>query len=161
MSESIPINPEMSKPIPMEPGLSETFSAHLQPRTWLIRATILAASLGLIHVLATPLYFDQWLGYGVFFILVAVLQVMYSMALAVGEPNRALLWAGIAGNVLLMALWAVTRTVGIPFFGPMAGEVLPVGLLDAVAQTLTIVLIVHLAVLLRQFDQLGGRPLIE
>ena len=27
------------------------------------------------------LYFDEWLGYGVFFLTVAVLQVMFSMAL--------------------------------------------------------------------------------
>jgi hypothetical protein len=96
-----------------------------------------------------------------FFFTVAVLQVMYLMALAAGEPNRALLWVGIAGNALMIALWVVTRTVGIPVLGPMAGEVLPVGLLDSVAQILAFVLIVHLAVLLQQFDRLGGRPLVE
>jgi hypothetical protein len=117
-------------------------------------------SLGVIHMLATPLYFEQWLGYGVFFVTTAVLQVMYSMALAVGQPNRTLLWVGIVGNALVIALWAVTRTIGIPF-GPMAGEVLPMGLLDGIAQILGTTQIVHLAVLLRQFDRLGGRPLVE
>jgi hypothetical protein len=140
--------------------MSEMFSAHLKPRSWLIRATVLAVSLGVIHMLATPLYFEQWLGYGVFFVTTAVLQVMYSMTLAVGRPNRTLLWLGIAGNTLVIAMWAVTRTLGIPF-GPMAGEVLSVGLLDGVAQILGATQIVHLAVLLRQFDQLGGRPLVE
>jgi hypothetical protein len=140
--------------------MSETFNVHLKPRSWLIRATVLAVSLGLLHILATPLYFEQWLGYGAFFVATAVLQVMYSMALAVGQPNRTLLWVGIAGNALVIALWAVTRTFGIPF-GPMAGEVLPVGALDGVAQILGATQIVHLAVLLRQFDQLGGRPLVE
>jgi hypothetical protein len=114
----------------------------------------------MIHILATPLYFDQWLGYGVFFIAVAVLQVMYSMALAVGQPNRTLLWVGITGNAAVIAMWLLTRLYGIPF-GPMAGEVLPIGLLDAAAQTLAAIQIVHLAVLLRVFDGLGGRPLVE
>jgi hypothetical protein len=114
----------------------------------------------MIHILATPLYFDQWLGYGVFFIAVAVLQVMHSMALAVGQPNRTLLWVGIAGNAAVIVMWLLTRTYGIPF-GPMAGEVLPIGLLDAAAQTLAAIQIVHLAVLLRVFDGLGGRPLVE
>jgi hypothetical protein len=141
--------------------MTEKLSVHVKPRSWLIRATVLAVSLGLIHMLATPLYFEQWLGYGVFFFIAAVLQVAYSMALGVAPPNRTLLWLGIAGNALLIALWAVTRTVGIPFFGPMAGEVLPVGLLDGVAQILAATQIVHLAVLLQQFDQLGGRPLVE
>lgn len=141
--------------------MTEMLSVHLKPRSWLVRAVVLAVSLGLIHMLATPLYFSQWLGYGVFFFATAVLQVMYSMALAVGRPNRTLLWLGIAGNACVLALWAVTRTVGIPFFGPLAGEVLPVGLLDGVAQILEAIQIAHLAVLLHQFDRLGGRPLVE
>ena len=140
--------------------MTEIFGAHLKPRSWLIRATVLSASLGLIHFLATPLYFDQWLGYGVFFFTVAVLQVFYSMALAASQPNRILLWVGIAGNALVIGLWASTRFVGVPF-GPMAGKVLPIGWLDGLAQILTVTLILHLAVLLGQFDQLGQRALIE
>jgi hypothetical protein len=138
----------------------EIIGVHLKPRAWLVRATVLAISLGLMHILATPLYFEQWLGYGVFFFTAAVLQVMYSMALAVSPPSRPLLWLGIAGNAATIALWAFTRTVGVPF-GPMAGEVLPLGLLDGLAQILVISQIVHLTVLLRLFERLGGRPLIE
>lgn len=141
--------------------MNDMFNVQFKPRSWLIRATVLAGSLGIIHMLATPLYFDQWLGYGVFFITVAVLQVMYSMTLAVNPPHRVFLWLGIIGNGLIVALWVVTRTVGIPFFGPMAGEVLPIGLLDGLAQILEVTQIVHLAVLLHRFDQLGGRPLVE
>jgi hypothetical protein len=141
--------------------MEEKRNVHFKPRSWLVRAVALAASLGLVHFLATPLYFGQWLGYGVFFFTVAVLQVMYSMALAVSPPNRALLWLGIVGNSLVVVTWAITRTIGIPFFGPMAGVVLPLGLLDGLAQLLAIVQIVHLAVLLREFDQLEGRPLVE
>ncbi len=141
--------------------MEEKRNVHFKPRTWLVRAVVLAVSLGLVHFLATPLYFEQWLGYGVFFFTVAVLQIMYSMALAVGPPSRALLWLGIAGNSLVVVTWAITRTLGIPFFGPMAGVVLPVGLLDALAQLLAVVQIMHLAVLLREFDALGGRPLVE
>jgi hypothetical protein len=113
-----------------------------------------------IHFLATPLYFEQWLGYGVFFFTAAVLQVMYSMALAVNPPNRALLWLGIAGNAVVITLWVVTRTLGIPI-GPMAGEVLPLGLLDGLAQVLGVAQIAHLAVLLFAFDRLAERPLVE
>lgn len=139
----------------------EMLNVHFRPRSWLIRATVLSVSLGLIHVLATPLYFEQWLGYGVFFLTAAVLQVMYSMALAVSPPSRALFWAGIVGNGFIIIVWAITRTLGVPLIGPMAGEVLPVGLLDALAQLLEATLIIHLVVLLHQFDQLGGRALVE
>jgi len=140
--------------------MSEVFSVQFKPRSWLVRATVLAGSLGIIHLLATPLYFGQWLGYGMVFVAIAVLQVMYSMVLAVNPPNRIYLWAGIAGNALIVAVWLVTRTVGVPM-GPMAGEVLPIGFLDGLAQALEVAQIAHLAVLLHQFDQLGGRPLVE
>lgn len=144
----------------MERSEDEVLGVHLKPRAWLVRATVLAVSLGLMHILATPLYFEQWLGYGVFFFTAAVLQVMYSMALAVGRPSRALLWSGIGGNAAIFAMWVLTRTVGVPI-GPMAGEVLPLGLLDGLAQILVVTEIVHLALLLRLFDRLGGRPLVE
>lgn len=140
--------------------MSEMFGAQIRPRSWLVRATVLAGSVGLIHILATPLYVGQWLGYGMVFVGVAVLQVIYSMVLAVNPPRRTFLWLGIAGNALIIAVWAFTRTVGIPL-GPMAGEVLPVELLDGLAVVLEVVQIVHLAVLLHQFDRLAGRPLVE
>lgn len=146
--------------VPVESNVDEMVGVHLKPRAWLVRATILAVLLGLMHVLATPLYFEQWLGYGVFFFTAAVLQVMHSMALAVSPPSRVLLWLGIAGNGAILILWVLTRSIGVPF-GPMAGEILPLGLLDGLAQILVVAQIVHLAVLLRTFDRLGGRPLIE
>jgi hypothetical protein len=138
----------------------ENLNVHLKPRTWLIRAIVISVALALVHMLATPLYFDQWLGYGAFFVAAAVLQVMFSMALTVNTPNRALLWVGLVGNVLVVLLWIITRTFGIPL-GPMAGEVLPLGWLDGIAQVLELVQVVHLFVLLRQFDVLGDRPLVE
>jgi hypothetical protein len=141
--------------------MTDVFSVHFRPRTWLIRATILAVSLSLLHMLATPLYFEAWLGYGVFFFTVALAEVAHSMALAVIPPNRSVLWLGIAGNALIFILWVITRTVGIPLFGSMAGEVLPVGFLDGLTQVLIIVQIVHLAVLLATFDELGNRALVE
>ncbi len=32
-------------------------------------------------------------------------------------------WAGVIGNSLIAGLYFVTRTVGVPLFGPEAGEV--------------------------------------
>lgn len=140
--------------------MNDLFSVQFKPRSWLVRATVLAGSLGIIHILATPLYFDQWLGYGIVFVAIAVLQVMYSMVLAVNPPRRIYLWAGILGNILIVAVWLLTRTVGVPL-GPMAGEVLPIEFLDGLAQILEVVQIVHLAVLLSRFDALGEGPLIQ
>ena len=82
------------------------------------------------------------------------------MALAVSLPSRALLWLGIAGNGGIIALWAMTRTIGVPF-GPMPGYILPLGLLDGLAMTLEVVQLAHLAVLLFLSDDLGGHPLVD
>ena len=94
------------------------------------------------------------------FVIAAVLQVMFSMTLVVSSPSRALLWVGVIGNGLVMVLWLITRTLGVPM-GPMAGEILPIGLLDGLAQILEVAQILHLAVLLRVFGRLGNRPLVE
>ena len=140
--------------------MDEMLQVQFEPRSWLIRATVLAGSLGMLHLLATPLYFGEWLGYGMIFFTVAVLQVIYSMVLGVNPPQRTILWVGIAGNALIVVVWLITRTLGVPM-GPMAGEVLPVDLLDGLTQVLEVVQIVHLTMLLRLFDGLGSRPLIK
>jgi hypothetical protein len=42
-------------------------------------------------------------------------------------PERALCLLGIVGNTAVILLYTVTRTVGVPFLGPAAGEVEPLG----------------------------------
>jgi hypothetical protein len=42
--------------------------------------------------------------------------------------------AGIAGNVAIVALYVVSRTSGIPFFGPEAGTIEEVGAVDVVSK---------------------------
>ncbi len=57
---------------------------------------------------------------------------------------------GITGNLAIAGLWLVTRTVGIPLFGPHAGEVEEVGVADLFATTSELALVVALVrVLLR------------
>jgi hypothetical protein len=45
------------------------------------------------------------------------------------------LLAGIAGNLAIVVLYLLTRTVGIPLLGPEAGKVEGVGLADLGATT--------------------------
>lgn len=131
------------------------------PRPWLIRAILLSAVVGLIHMIMTPVYFSLWLGYGAFFFLAGTAFFTYSALLAVNPPRRILYWVGIVASAATITLWAVTRTMGIPFFGPEAGQVEPVGAPDLISKIVELALIVHLAVLLRRFDQLEERPLIR
>lgn len=60
-----------------------------------------------------------------------------------------MLYAGIIGNGLIIALYLVTRTVGVPVFGPDAGEVEPFGVIDVISKIVELGLIVSLVMLLR------------
>jgi hypothetical protein len=117
---------------------------------WLNAAAALSALAGLIHLAVAPNHFEEWIGYGLFFFLAATCQLLFAVGIVVFKPlTRQALWAGIMGNAAIIVLWAVTRTVGIPFFGPEAGEVEPIGVLDSISKVAELALIVCLFVLLR------------
>jgi hypothetical protein len=86
----------------------------------------------LIHLWVMPEHFEEWWGYGAFFLVAAVAQLLY-VPILLRWPGRTVLLAGIAGNLAIMALYLLTRTVGIPLFGPGAGEVEGFGLVDVCA----------------------------
>src|SRR5438874_3653561 len=132
----------------------------------LLRVCVLSLVAGLIHGIVSPDHFAEWWGYGVFFIVAAFAQAGYGavplmrrmvedQSILVGWPRsrvRAFLWTGIAGNAATIALWLVTRTVGIPFFGPEAGRVEAIGLWDSLSKLVEVVLVVSLALLLRELS---------
>lgn len=130
-------------------------------RTWLIRAIALSVAAGLIHVVASPSHLDEWIGYGMFFLSAATCQILYAVVLGIQPPSRSIFWTGIIGNAAIIVLWFITRTVGIPFFGPEAGKVEPVGLLDSLSKLIEVTLIIHLAVLLRAYPALDKQPLFQ
>ncbi len=106
--------------------------------------------LAVIHFWATPEHFEEWWGYGAFLLFSAVAQGFYSAALLLRRPSRPLLLLGVGGNLSIVALYLVTKTVGIPFFGPHAGEVEGVGVADLFATAAELALVAALgAVLLR------------
>src|SRR5215211_3984032 len=83
----------------------------------------------LLHLWVMPEHFEEWWGYGTFFLMVSVAQAGY-VALLLGRPAVSFFVLGIGGNLAIIALWLTTRTVGIPFFGPHAWEVEALGVLD-------------------------------
>jgi hypothetical protein len=82
-----------------------------------------------VHVWVAPEHLQEWWGYGIFFLATALAQGICG-PLLLRRPARWVLLAGAAGNLAVLILWLVTRTTGIPFFGPHAGDVEPVGFLD-------------------------------
>lgn len=99
--------------------------------TTLRKVAALSLLAAMIHLWVMPEHFEEWWGYGTFFLISAIAQGLYAPGLLLW-PNRVILLAGVAGNLAIVILWLVTRTSGIPLFGPHAGEIEDVGTLDLV-----------------------------
>ena len=61
---------------------------------------------GLVHLEFTPSSWTWW-GYGLFFLLTGIGQVVYAAAV-VRWPNAGVLWLGIVGNLGIVGLYLVT-----------------------------------------------------
>lgn len=139
-------------------------ACRVSPDRLLLRASVLSAAAGLVHGIVAPDHFAEWWGYGAFFLAASFAQVGYGAVpifsrLVEGAsiverwPRgrvRAFAWAGIVGNVAIVALYVVTRTVGIPFFGPEAGVVEEIRALDVVSKGIELGIVVTLVLVLRQ-----------
>lgn len=67
-----------------------------------------------VHAAMAPPHLREGVLFGTFFLLCAVAQLAWT-EVALRRPTAPLLLAGSAGTVAVLALWAVTRTVGLPF----------------------------------------------
>jgi hypothetical protein len=89
---------------------------------------------------------DSSTGTLAFFVVVATAQLVWG-AVALARAPQWWLALGAVGNLLVVATWVVSRTVGLPV-GEFAGSVLPVGFPDALATALEAVTVVGAASLL-------------
>ncbi len=80
---------------------------------------------GVIHFSTTPDHWEEWAGYGVFFLVLALFQVVWPVVV-LRRPSTGTLGSGLAVNLASMALWGATRLWGPPM-GPSAGVPEPVG----------------------------------
>ncbi len=94
-------------------------------------AALLSAGAAAIHYAVITGHFDEWWGFGTFFVASGIAQLAWSV-LAVTWPSRPLFWLGVLGNAAIVALWIVTRTAGT-LLGPDPYTTEPIGLADTVA----------------------------
>jgi hypothetical protein len=116
---------------------------------------VLSACAAVIHFAVTFEHFNEYLWYGVFFLVIAWAQLIWA-AVAVWRLPRWWLWLGIAGNAAVLAVYLASRTTGLPF-GPDKGHTEPFGGLDVVSALLELALIAGCAALLWR-PSLAGRP---
>src|SRR5581483_2346020 len=125
-------------------------------------AAALSSCAAFTHLLVIPEHLREWWGYGLFFSLAMLAQGGYGILLlaqpwrysspggfpfSAGRFTRAFYMLGILGNAAVIILYLVTRTVGIPFFGPAAGELEQVTALGLVSKTIELALIAVLGAL--------------
>ena len=115
----------------------------------------LSAGAAVIHFAVVFEHFSEYTLYGVFFLVISWAQLIWP-AVLVWRPSRPWLWAGIAGNAFVLAIYVASRTVGLPF-GPDLHNAESVGALDVMSCVLEAALIAGCAALLWR-PSLADRP---
>jgi hypothetical protein len=154
--------------IPDEKVRSNQATARLYLLSGLAALSVGAA---VIHFAVTFAHFQEYALYGVFFLILSWAQLIWPAGLfwrpsrlwaSRGAPQgtrlwqRLWLWLGIAGNAIILAIYIVSRTAGLPF-GPDLHHPESVGALDVMSCVLELTLIVGCAVLLWR-PTLADRP---
>jgi hypothetical protein len=104
-----------------------------------------------IHFAVAPEHLRVYLPYGLFFILIGLLQVAIAAAVVL-RPSPRILLGGAAGSLLVIAIWLVSRTAGLPI-GYTPGIAEPIGLPDLLATLMEWVSVVLLLVADARMDR--------
>jgi hypothetical protein len=91
----------------------------------------LSLGAGVIHAAVTPDHFVEFWLYGVFFVSIAVFQLLWGLGY-LRRPDTRLVVLGIAVNAAAVLLWLWSRVVGLPV-GPKPGTIEHVGFIDLMA----------------------------
>ena len=108
---------------------------------------LFSAGAAAIHFAVIGDHFDEYRPYGMFFAVAAWLQILWAMALT-SKGSRRLLFVGVLGNTIIVAVWVISRTSGLPV-GPHAGTAETVNFIDVLATGFEALIMVGSAVLLR------------
>jgi len=132
----------------------------------------LSLTAALFHAIVMPEHFREWWGYGLFFFIAALAQAVYGIGLLVRawrmrplgvfdsiwqHRAREFYLAGIIGNLAIILLFLITRTLGIPL-GPDAGEVEAVTTISLVSTVVELALVGCLLFLLANDRSQVSKP---
>lgn len=115
-------------------------SFHHSRRTIAIAMGSSLAVSGGIHAVVVSPHLREWWVAGAFFIAAAIVQAVCAYAVLVWRDTRGAR-AGAAVSALLVAIWTISRTVGIPI-GPGRGVREAVAVLDVLATSAEIFAVV-------------------
>lgn len=116
-------------------GLGLRFAPQL-----LVTAALLSVGAAVIHAAVAGSHFEVYAPFGLLFFASALGQTIWAVLL-LAAPSARLLAAGVAGNLGILATWALSRTSGLPL-GPEPGTPEPIGALDIAASAFELGLVV-------------------
>jgi hypothetical protein len=146
--------PRPAAPVPGGRGPSSGASEVEGTRTVATILGLLSMAVALIHSAVIEQHWTTYWLYGAFFILVGSAQLAWALAIT-AAPGRWLLWAGVAGNTLVVLTWIVTRTVGA-LVGPAATVPERAGFGDLVATVMQVLIVAGCLILLLRRPRAGA-----
>jgi FtsP/CotA-like multicopper oxidase with cupredoxin domain len=114
-------------------------------RTLVNSAALLILGAAAIHFAVVPEHLQEYLPFGVFFIVAGALQTVLAAAI-LAWPSRRLFLAALGVSAGLVALWLLSRTAGLPI-GPHPGQPEDVGIPDLMCIALEALAVLVLLVL--------------
>src|SRR5215216_1599508 len=96
-----------------------------------IPAVALSLGAATVHLLVVPVHTAEFQPYGLAFLAVAIFQARWA-SVYFGRRPAWLLRLGVAANVAVIAVWAWSRTAGLPW-GPAPNTPEPLGGPDLIA----------------------------
>jgi hypothetical protein len=117
-----------------------------------LQLAMLSTGAAVVHFAVIAQHLDEWWLTGVFFIVVALFQLVWAL-LVVLRPSVLVYASGAVVNALVVATWIGSRTTGVPV-GPEAGEAEPVGFPDMLATAFEVLVALAVARVYRPRDRL-------
>jgi hypothetical protein len=108
---------------------------------------LLSGAAAIIHFAVIGQHLREFWLFGAFFAVVALAQLAWAL-LAMARPSHRVWLAGAVGNAVVIVVWIVSRTLGLPL-GAEAGHAEPVGFADALSTAYEVLLVVGSAALAR------------
>jgi hypothetical protein len=102
---------------------------------------------GLVHLAVVQEHLAEWWVYGAFFAVIGAAQILWGLG-ALARDRAPFLRLVVAANIALVALWATTRTVGIPI-GPEPWTTEAVGRADVLCVVLEVATVLALFAVVR------------
>jgi hypothetical protein len=106
---------------------------------------VLMLAAGWVHLAYHESHWDQWWGYGAFFMVVGIAQALFAL-LILARPRAWVAVVGIAGTLAVIGMYVVSRTIGVPV-GPHADFAERAGTIDLATTAAEIGVVAMLLVL--------------